>query len=297
MACTPQPETANLTPHKQPEPKRQAGPSLESQKIAAYYAVVQERLQANGRLRQDPHPHDAPFTSQDLVKNFERIALFDEYSVSGGQFIQRQTASSLRRWERPVRIGLVFGPSVPPEQRMKDTAYVRSFAARLASLTGLDIRLTKESQANFTLLFLNRDEQKHYIPKLVRKVNFLIPQITTEIKNSPRNIFCAAYAISEPKRSAGYKGAVLLIKAEHLDIMRKSCIQEEMAQALGLANDSPAARPSIFNDDEEFALLTGHDELLLRILYDKRLKIGMTAKSAHPIVQKIVHDIAQNGES
>ena len=26
---------------------------------------------------------------------------------------------------------------------------------------------------------------------------------------------------------------------------------------MGLPNDSPDARPSIFNDDEEFALLTG----------------------------------------
>ena len=32
---------------------------------------------------------------------------------------------------------------------------------------------------------------------------------------------------------------------------------------MGLANDSPEARPSIFNDDEEYALLTGHDEMLL----------------------------------
>jgi hypothetical protein len=37
---------------------------------------------------------------------------------------------------------------------------------------------------------------------------------------------------------------------------------------MGLANDSRQARPSIFNDDQEFALLTGHDELLLTILYD-----------------------------
>ena len=44
---------------------------------------------------------------------------------------------------------------------------------------------------------------------------------------------------------------------------------------MGLANDSPDARPSVFNDDEEFAFLTRHDELLLKMLYDPRLRPGM----------------------
>jgi hypothetical protein len=70
-----------------------------------------------------------------------------------------------------------------------------------------------------------------------------------------------------------------------------SCLHEEMAQALGLPNDSPTARPSIFNDDEEFALLTRHDELLLRILYDRRLQPGMTKKQAVPIVRQIAAEL------
>ena len=56
---------------------------------------------------------------------------------------------------------------------------------------------------------------------------------------------------------------------------------------MGLANDSPSARPSIFNDDDEFALLTTHDELLLKMLYDPRLKAGMTLPEAKPIIRTI----------
>ena len=73
--------------------------------------------------------------------------------------------------------------------------------------------------------------------------------------------------------------------------MRKSCIHEEMAQSLGLSNDSKVARPSIFNDDEEFALLTKHDEILLKILYDRRLKPGMNNIEAKPIVTKIAQEL------
>ncbi len=56
-------------------------------------------------------------------------------------------------------------------------------------------------------------------------------------------------------------------------------------------SDSPTARPSIFNDDEEFALLTRHDELLLRILYDRRLQPGMTKAQAVPIVRQIAAEL------
>ena len=66
--------------------------------------------------------------------------------------------------------------------------------------------------------------------------------------------------------------------------MRLSCLHEELAQGLGLANDSPQARPSIFNDDEEFALLTPMDEYLLAMLYDPSLRPGMTEAEVRPIV-------------
>ena len=64
-----------------------------------------------------------------------------------------------------------------------------------------------------------------------------------------------------------------------------------MAQGLGLPNDSPLARPSIFNDDEEFALLTRHDELLLTMLYDDRLTPGMTPDEARPVLQQLAQGL------
>ncbi len=72
--------------------------------------------------------------------------------------------------------------------------------------------------------------------------------------------------------------------------MRKSCIHEEIAQGLGLANDSPEARPSIFNDDDEFALLTIHDEMLLTMLYDPRPAIGMSVEQARPVIKELARE-------
>jgi hypothetical protein len=66
-----------------------------------------------------------------------------------------------------------------------------------------------------------------------------------------------------------------------------SCLHEEIAQGLGLPNDSPAARPSIFNDDQEFALLTPMDEMMLKMLYNPALTPGMTADQARPIIDQL----------
>jgi len=268
--------------------------SAESQRIAAYYASVQARLLAQGKLRQDYAPSDVPFTAQDLVRDFEKVALYDEYTLSGGEFIEQQTLSSLRRWKKPVRVGVYFGASVPADQRVKDLASVRSFANRLAGISKLNIRLTDLRNANFILLFLNRDEQKTQAAVLANSIPQLLPTIVREIQNSPRNIFCVAYALSSADNPTDYSGAVILVKGEHLQIMRDSCIQEEMTQALGLANDSPGIRPSIFNDDEEFALLTRHDEMLLKMLYDPRLKEGMTPDLARPILLQIAQDVMKS---
>ena len=69
--------------------------------------------------------------------------------------------------------------------------------------------------------------------------------------------------------------------------MRDACYHEEIAQGLGLSNDSDLARPSIFNDDEEFALLTTHDEYLLRMLYDTRMPLGADPATARPVAAEL----------
>ncbi|MEM7320471.1 MAG: DUF2927 domain-containing protein, partial [Pseudomonadota bacterium] len=48
---------------------------------------------------------------------------------------------------------------------------------------------------------------------------------------------------------------------------------------------------SIFNDDDEFALLTSHDEKLLAMLYDPRLKQGMSADDARPVSRIIAREL------
>ena len=113
------------------------------------------------------------------------------------------------------------------------------------------------------------------------------------LHDTPLDTFCTAYAFSEPAGPSIYSAVIVLIRAEHPPLTRLSCVHEEMAQAMGLPNDSPEARPSLFNDDLEFALLTEHDAILLRMLYDPRLRPGMTAAEVRPLLPDIARDARQ----
>ncbi len=277
---------------KVPNPAQTTTPqrTQESLQLERYYANVQRRFLAQGLMRTDDGSKDAPFNARTLVKDFLTVALRDEYSLVGNTFLPTQAKSYLRRWEKPVRIGIVFDPLISAKVRAKDRADLKRYTQRLARLSGLSITIT-DKNPNFTVLFLYKGAAKKIGPLLRKRIPGISNVVVHEIENSPRNTFCVTYAFSDESRSSAYTSAVILIKAEHSDLMRLSCIHEEVVQALGLANDSPNVRPSLFNDDEEFALLTRHDELLLKMLYDKRLKPGMTAKDVRPILPAIARDV------
>jgi len=281
--CTPAPVAQHPLPGAVALPAVPPIPSADSEAIRVYFAKVQADLLAQGLMRTDGGGPDAPFSDRMLAENFIRIALFDEYQrAPAGGLVQRETISRLRRWQQPVRVGLHFGASVPPAQQATDTARVASYLARLAQITGHPIALANTA-TNFQVYFVNEDERRALGPVIASTLPDLAPGDVAGLTNLPRSTYCIVFALSQGNGSI-YSRAFAVIRAEHPDLLRLSCIHEEIAQGLGLANDSPSARPSIFNDDEEYALLTVQDELMLRMLYNPALRPGMTELEARPII-------------
>lgn len=253
--------------------------------MARFYSQMQADLLAQGLLRTGGGGIDTPYTDTDLTRNFERIAFFDEYARGEGLKKSNGQPGRLRKWKGPVRIGVEFGPSVPEAQRVADRALVSAYSTRLARITGHPISATSRFP-NFHVLIMGEDDRG--IAR--RRAAQIIPSISQAslefFDNLPRSILC--FVITAGSESDfEYTRAIAFIRAEHPQLMRQSCVHEELAQGLGLANDSPAARPSIFNDDDEFAFLTTHDEELLRVLYNPALKPGMTTDEARPIFRSL----------
>ncbi|HSF93315.1 MAG TPA: DUF2927 domain-containing protein [Paracoccaceae bacterium] len=285
-----------LTACEAPVETKKPGVAIPPQRTAeSFYQQVELRLRKAGLMRTETNPPDARFDYDDLVQDFRDIALYDEYEIDAGVFVARRTPAYLRKWQRPVNVGMIFGPGVTAEQRARDRETVAQYTRRLAKLTGLEMSMTDASRANMLLLVVAEEETGSVVDNLPTRFRFPGSAVNDALRNSPRDVFCAAFAFSDDLKRGEYEGALILVKAEHGALMRQSCVHEEMAQAMGLPNDSKNARPSIFNDDEEFALLTVHDEILLQMLYDPRLRPGMTEAQVLPLLPQIARDAAGFG--
>lgn len=289
-ACT------TAAPPKAPPPVAAPAPPPETAQSAAmrrYFAQVQATLLSRGLLRTDGGARDVPFDDRILAEAFLRVALYDEFGNGPDGLVAQETASRLRRWQAPVRVGLRFGASVPEARRAADRVRVAGYLARLERITGHPIRLS-DAAPNFLVYIVSEDERQALGPEIAQ----VMPGFSqTEIKaftGLPASTYCQVSVVAEARTSV-YVRAFAVIRAEHPDLLNLSCIHEEIAQGLGLPNDSPRARPSIFNDDQEFALLTPMDELMLRMLYDDRLRPGMTEEEARPIVGLIAAELTGGG--
>lgn len=294
-ACALAPQAPDVRPRPAPvlPPPQAAEPSAASAAVAAHFRKVEADLVSRGLLRTDGGGPDTPWGPRELAETFVRIALYDEYVSMGGRLIAQETPSRLRRWQGPVRIDLRFGPSVPETQKARDRAAVGALAVRLGRATGLSVRVT-DAQPNYWVYVVSEDER----PALGREWAALFPGLDPRELDAATDMglstFCMVLAISDGS-SPVYSGALAVVRSELPDLLRLSCLHEEIAQGLGLANDWPRARPSIFNDDEEFATLTTMDEQLLRMLYDPRLKPGMREPEARAVLGPVVAAVAGGG--
>ena len=253
---------------------------------ATQYSEYASRVAATGGLRTDVAPADAPFDNDDLALNFERIAFFTEYSHEDGELKKEETASTLSRWERPLKLRLK-GDGVRPADR---TSY-QKLAKRLSNLTGIDVSVSTSDKGNVSVYILNDGERQDYRDLLLDEDDSGRFQIIDDWADEFRYPCVALVGYAGNDRGE-ISSAIIVIKGELEGVMRESCIHEELTQVMGLMNDHPEVRPSIFNDDEEFALLTKHDELLLRILYDARLRPAMELEEARPLIPEIVRDVS-----
>ncbi|MGJ8618561.1 MAG: DUF2927 domain-containing protein [Sulfitobacter sp.] len=292
FGCEPIAVTPTIKPQARPTPVALPAPvvakptSEKSAALRSYLNQVQQAQLTQGLLRRDGGGADTPFTADMLVRNFEQIAFFNEYD---GNFTGRGGASPLRRWATPVRMEVIFGDGVPPSQRASDSADVKKYAARLARVTGHSV--STGGRPNFLVIIASEDDRAATLVQAATRVPGITAASLNALRDMRRDTYCAVAAYAAGPNANTYTAAVAVIRAENPDLLRLSCIHEELAQGMGLANDSPAARPSIFNDDDEFALLTGHDELLLKMLYDPRLRIGMNAAEAQPITRIIAREL------
>ena len=259
-------------------------------KLIKYYSRLEERKISLGLLRQDGGGTDTPFDVDDIIEAFEQVAFYNEYDISGDKLLPNSEAVKLAKWNSNINISVRFGNSVNKKQKDNDLLEINELLGVLSQVTNHNIKISQQN-INMYVVIANQKEVKDLISEIGLLQPEFDPQRIPIITQLPRDIHCMAMTSMNVQANSGISSSLVIIRNELPHIMRKACIHEEIAQSLGLTNDSHLARPSVFNDDDEFATLTKFDEILLQILYDHRLNSGISKREASQLVRQIANEI------
>jgi hypothetical protein len=265
--------------------------SLQEFKLTKYYNRLEKRKLSLGLLRQDGGGTDTPFDVEDIVEAFEQLAFYNEYHIDENRLLPDKETVNLGKWNSKINIAILFGALVDNKQKEKDLLDINNLLFILSNATKHEIEITKQN-VNMYVVVGNQKE----VEEIVSEISLNSPEFNLKrlpiISQLPKEIHCLAMTSISSEPSSEIKTALVIIRSELPNLMRTACFHEEIAQSLGLTNDSHLARPSIFNDDDEFATLTKLDKILLQILYDSRLYSGISKQESSQILRQVANEIA-----
>ena len=83
----------------------------------------------------------------------------------------------------------------------------------------------------------------------------------------------------------------VLIVADAGDFVFYDCIYEELLQSLGPINDDTTVPWTMFNDDVQMGFFDVYDQYLLNILYDRRIRPGMTRAEVEALLPAVLPQV------
>lgn len=207
-----------------------------------------------------------------LVDSFVEVALKSNYPV-------RQ--HPVRKWTAPVKYFIVHNAGEEDLHRRM----VRAHFEHLAAITGLSIQPVESSMAaNFLVVLTSEDRLEAELLRYYRTDSALQNEALF------RHSTCLATFAAERKGSIVRAVAMIPVDRARASGALASCMVEELTHAMGLPNDSLKDLPSIFSRRSGYAFLSGLDYLMLKMLYDPRVKAGMSEKTALPILRTIAEE-------
>ncbi len=212
--------------------------------------------------------------AQDGLTNAQLLAnLLDV--VFGSEFIG-EDSRVVRKWSGPMRLAIYA------RDPLRYRHLVLPHLDHLRRLTGLDIRLVDSSEP----------DQNAYVFVFGREQFYAYAEQHLGPGKNPRtNRFLACFGYFHANGRKDIDEITAVIPSFISDEEIRTCVVEEVTQAIGLPNDSDSANPSIFNDDDAYQDLTWQDELFLRVLYDPRVRSGMTRVEFEPLAGRILEEL------
>jgi hypothetical protein len=220
------------------------------------------------RFAEVEYPRTVAQSNRDLAEDFLEYT----FELESGEVLDR-----LLRYEGPIRIH--FGPAgFGPFRRDID-----ALLARLRRDAGIDIaEVDDPARAQIHVEAVPAAQMARVFPTAAC---FIVPGETSWrdfVRRGAREV--VRWSAQE---TLGTAAIFLPIDTSPQDV--RDCLNEEITQALGPANDLYRVADSIWNDDNLHGIATPYNMLMLRVLYQPELRSGMTRAQVAALLPRILH--------
>ena len=207
-------------------------------------------------------------------KTFTDAEISDGFfkTVFGAELRLRGRTDVIRKYDGPVR---VFVESrAKPDRRAAVAKVVEDIRTRV---NHLDIAMTEDRSAANVLVLLLRDRdfsrtvRAMYGREKGRRIARLEPQCLSGFRKDD------TFRIVQSN---------VLLVVDAGDFIFYDCAYEELLQALGPINDTNVPW-TMFNDDVQKGFFDVYDQYILNLLYDPRIRPGMTREEVRAVLPEI----------
>jgi hypothetical protein len=208
------------------------------------------------------------FTDAQLIEGFFKTSFGAEFQLAG-------RVDRIRKFVKPVRVFLEG--SQRADRRKQLSEVVADIGRRIAHL---DIAMADDR------------ESANVVVTMVRERNFqktLVSMYGDERASEIRKSL-------DPECLSGFtkndrfeiEHSEVIIAVDTSDFTFLDCAYEELLQALGPINDTSSVPWTMFNDNVQMGFFDVYDQYLLNILYDPRVKVGMTIEETRALLPDVL---------
>jgi hypothetical protein len=213
------------------------------------------------------------FTDAEIADGFFKTAFGAEFRVSG-------SSDRIRKYDGPVRV--FVDSRAKPDRRDQLGAVIADIGARVQHL---DMARTQQREdANFVVTLARDRDLGRTIARLHGKDR------SRQVQRSLEPQCLSSFRKDETFRII-QSSAILAVDAG--DFVFRDCAYEELLQALGPINDTKTVPWTMFNDKVHMGYFDLYDQHLLNILYDPRVRPGMTVDAVRALLPQILPDVRE----
>jgi hypothetical protein len=216
------------------------------------------------------HTEKKLFTDSEIAEGFFKTAFGAEYHLAG-------RVDRIRKYDTPVR---VFADGNRPDRKAQLASVVADIGQKVQHL---DIAMTDNGDSANVVVKLVRDRD------LFRTItSFYGSERAREIKTS-----LDPQCLSGFRKNDNYEieHSDVILTVDNGDFIFLDCAYEELLQSLGPINDTSSVPWTMFNDNVSMGFFDVYDQYILNVLYDPRIKAGMTVAEVNAVLPDVLADV------